>query len=71
MSTQRTQGSVIADTLMIYVKLDRAVMGTKFKNNPRSMAGTKKKIENNYHEAQGFALLPHSLLVLPYTAFFR
>ena len=53
---------VITDTLITYVKPDRAVMGTKFRNNPRSMARAKKKIENNYHGAQGFALLPHSLL---------
>ena len=26
------------------------------------MARTKKKIKNNYHGAQGFALFPHSLL---------
>ena len=44
-TTQRTQRAVITDTLMIYVKLDRAVMGTKFKNNPRSMARTKKRLK--------------------------
>ena len=33
------------DTLMTFVKLDRAVMGTKFKNNPRSMARTKKRLK--------------------------
>ena len=30
---------------MTFVKLDRAVMGTKFKNNPRSMARTKKRLK--------------------------
>ena len=30
---------------MIYVKLDREVMGTKFKNNPRSMVRTKKRLK--------------------------
>ena len=37
--------AVTTDTLMIYVKLDRAVIGTKFKNNPRSMARTKKRLK--------------------------
>ena len=36
---------MITDTLMTKVKLDRAVMGTKFKNNPRSMARTKKRLK--------------------------
>ena len=44
-STQRTQRGGITDILMIYVKLDRGVMGTKFKNNPRSMARTKKRLK--------------------------
>ena len=30
---------------MTYVKPDRAVMGTKFRNNPRSMARTKKRLK--------------------------
>ena len=30
---------------MTFVKLDRAVMGTKFKNNPRSMARTRKRLK--------------------------
>ena len=30
---------------MIYVKLDRGVMETKFKNNPHSMARTKKRLK--------------------------
>ena len=33
----------LADTLMIHVKLDRVIIRTKFKNNLRGMARTKKR----------------------------
>ena len=37
--------AVITDTLMIHVKLDRAVIRTKFKNNLRSMARAEKRFK--------------------------
>ena len=47
---------------MTYVKPDRAVMGTKFRNNPRSMARTKKRLKIIIMGLRDSALLPHSLL---------